>query len=92
MIRDEQRHEVERLLGSSDLTCSQIARQVGVSRTTVWAIGSGRHEVHRRGRREEVDWDQTLAPQPLEPPRRCRGCGGLVYPPCRLCHIRSLPH
>lgn len=89
MILDEQRDEVQRLLRCGELTCGQIARRVGVSRTTVWAIDCGRHEV-RRIRRDD-DFDEPPTPQPQEPPRRCRGCGGLVYPPCRLCRIRALP-
>ena len=40
MIRDDQRLEVERLLGDGELTCGQIASRVGVSRTT--------HLVHRQ--------------------------------------------
>jgi hypothetical protein len=89
MIRDEQRDEVQRLLQSGELTSGQIARRVGVSRTTVWAIDSGRHEVRRVCR--DDDFNEPTTPQPQEPPSRCRGCGGLVYPPCRLCRTRALP-
>jgi hypothetical protein len=78
--------EVRRLLASGTLSQRTIARRTGVSRGTVGLIAAGR-------RRDPVrivqPWDEEPG-QPLEPPRRCPTCGGLVYMPCRLCHIRQL--
>ena len=73
--------EIRRLLAEERLSHRQIARLTGVSRGTIGAISMGRrpnYEQLRRNRRPD-----PLAP--TGPPKRCPGCGGMVYMPCRLC-------
>jgi hypothetical protein len=70
--------EIERLLAVGNLSQRQIARLRGVSRATVAQIASG-------ARRETFS-----DPDALPPPMRCRSCGALVYPPCRLCRLRTV--
>ncbi len=73
------------LLAEGRLSQRKIARFVGVSRGTIGAIAKG----HRpRPRRTEDRWGEPI--RPLGPPRRCNGCGGLVYLPCLLCRMRKL--
>ncbi|MFZ5832477.1 MAG: hypothetical protein ACOY3P_20515 [Planctomycetota bacterium] len=76
--------EIRRLLAEDRLSQRAIARQMGISRGTIAAIASGRRvdRVPRPGSDDEL-----LAPQ--GPPARCPECGGMVYLPCRLCHIRA---
>lgn len=76
--------EIRRLLAEGKYSQRRIARIAGVSRGTVGAIASGK-------RRDYATRARDLEPEgPTGPPRRCPGCGGLVYLPCRLCHVRKL--
>lgn len=76
--------EVARLLADGRCSQRELARQLGLSRNTIRAIARGQRPRERRpGGRY---FDPT---QPLVPPRRCPTCGGLVYPPCRLCRVRQ---
>ena len=81
MICPETVKEVERMLIEGQLSHRQIAAATGVGRTTVGAIAAGKRIVHER---------EELPPEPEGPPRRCPGCGGLVYLPCQACHVRSV--
>lgn len=86
MIAPSVVHEVERLLAEGKLSQRKIARITGVSRGTVGAIASGkRREYEARAKDPELELEE-----PTGPPQRCSGCGGLVYLPCRLCHVRRL--
>jgi DNA-binding XRE family transcriptional regulator len=77
--------EIRRLLAEGRLSQRQIARQLNVSRGTVGAIATGkRREVQRSAEQGKED---PLAPS--GPPQRCPQCGGMVYLPCRLCHVRN---
>jgi hypothetical protein len=77
--------EILRLLADGQLSQRKISRAVGVSRGTIGAIAKG----HRpRIRTTEDRWGDPK--RPLGPPRRCGGCGGLVYMPCLLCRVRKL--
>jgi len=73
--------EVERLLKESRWSQRKIAREVGVSRSTVNNIARG-----HRPRCEELPG----VLDPTGPLVRCPGCGGRVFLPCMLCHIREL--
>jgi len=84
MIAPQMIDEVRRLLAEGRLSQRQIARATNVSRGTVGAIAAGRRPDYRSSRRA-VD-EEPL--QPTGPPRRCPGCGGMVYLPCRLCRAR----
>ena len=75
--------EIWRLLAAGRWSMRRIARELRVSRGTVNAIAHGR----RRERRARPDDDDPLV-EPRGPLKRCPGCGGLVYAPCRLCRIR----
>jgi hypothetical protein len=57
----------------------------GVSRGTVAAIARG-----ERPDRDESPGDNEPLDEPLGPPERCPGCGGMVHAPCRLCRTRKL--
>jgi DNA-binding XRE family transcriptional regulator len=86
MIAPSVVHEIKRLLAEGKYSQRRIARITGVSRGTVGAIASGkRPDYETRARDPELELEQ-----PTGPPRRCPGCGGLVYLPCRLCHVRKL--
>ena len=74
--------EIHRLLAEGRLSRRAVARAVGVSRNTVAAIALGRRPDYELLRRPADD------EPPLGPPRRCPGCGGMVYLPCRLCRMR----
>jgi len=77
--------QILRLLADGRMSQRKIARAVGVSRGTIGAIAKG----HRpRVRRVEDRWGRSI--RPLGPPKRCRGCGGLVFMPCLLCRVREL--
>lgn len=85
MLSPELVAEIRRLLAARQLSQRKIARQLGVSRATIGAIANGRRpDYEPRQPRDE----EPLRPE--GPPRRCRGCGGLVYLPCRLCRVRSI--
>lgn len=71
---------VERLLAQGDLSQRQIAQRAGVGRWSVAAIAE--MQLCRAG--------EENALESASHPTRCPGCGGLVFLPCRLCHVRSL--
>ncbi|MGA2031687.1 MAG: hypothetical protein ABSG68_05485 [Thermoguttaceae bacterium] len=78
-------NEVRRLLALK-FSQREIVRLVGVSRGTIAGIASGT--------RPDYSLRQAGEPDPLQPtapPERCPTCGGMVYMPCRLCQVRSLP-
>lgn len=76
--------EIRRLLAEGRLSQRRIAAATGVSRTTVSNIARGRRpDYPQRGCEDELG----LACGPLA---RCPGCGGRVYMPCRLCHVRAV--
>lgn len=72
--------EIQRLLGSTDLSCRKIAKQVEVSRGVVNAIANGTRGVH--GREAERVTEELRA-------ERCGECGEMVYPPCVACRARD---
>jgi hypothetical protein len=71
--------EVRRLLAERKLSKRKIAELTGVGRNSVCAIASGRR----------MDREPRAADEPLGPPQRCPGCGGMVYMPCLLCSARQ---
>jgi hypothetical protein len=83
MLPQAKVEEVHRLLALGNISQRQIARELGISRGTVGAIASGKR-LDFPANIPEADF------QCLLPPMRCRGCGGLVHHPCRLCRIRAL--
>jgi hypothetical protein len=70
---------VQRLLAQGGMSQHRIALLAGVARPTVVAIARGEHG--RAGNPMEGS-DSSRAV-------RCPGCGGLVFLPCRLCHVRA---
>jgi hypothetical protein len=77
--------EIRRLLDEGQLSQRAIAARLGVSRGSVHNVASGRYGRSGRAAAEALD--------PIEPPPerlvRCRGCGGRVFTPCRLCQARA---
>jgi hypothetical protein len=85
MIAMETVAEIERLLGEGNLSQRKIALLTGVSRGSVGLIASGK----RPDREILQEPAEDNADEPVGPPQRCAGCGGLVYMPCRLCRERE---
>jgi hypothetical protein len=74
--------EIQRLLATGH-SRREVARMAGVSRTTVDRIAA-------KERPEFVDPVETELSSPLrKKPKRCATCGGMVYPPCKLCRMRA---
>lgn len=86
MIAPHRVEEVKRLLTGGQLSQRKIARLTGISRATVGAIALGRRPDYP----QRDTGDDDLFSRPSGPPARCTGCGGMVYLPCRLCHVRGL--
>jgi hypothetical protein len=74
--------EVERLLAAGH-SRRQVSRLTGVSRVTVNQIAANRRPNYATPKESQLS---SLRPKK---PRRCATCGGLVYPPCKLCRIRA---
>lgn len=76
--------EVRRLLAEKSHSHRRIAQLTGISRGTVGAIASGKRPDYEARRPLEDQFQD-----PLGPPERCSGCGGMVYMPCVLCRVRE---
>ncbi len=76
--------EIRRLLEEGDLSQRAVAARVGVSRGTVDGIANGRRGLYGRDPACRAPQHEATAI-----PKRCRGCGGLVYEPCLLCRARN---
>ena len=83
MLSPDLIEEVHRLL-SDGHSRRQVSRLTGISRNTINRIADGR----RADRGETVESDYSSIPRTK--PKRCRTCGGLVYPPCKLCRVRAM--
>jgi hypothetical protein len=77
--------EVQRLLVQPGLSHRKIAQITGVSRGSVGAIASGKRPDYAMPRSAGAEDCE----EPTGPPRRCPGCGGMVYMPCVLCRVRE---
>ena len=77
MLLPEKVVEIERLLAAGVLSLRDVALTVGVSRATVRMIASHRRPDYEALRREKA----AALGKPVEPAKRCAGCGGLVYRP-----------
>ena len=77
--------QVRQLLIEEKLSQRQVARQLGVSRSSVQAIAQGRHTRDVRPAAAEQPWSE-----PVGPLQRCPTCGGRVLMPCLLCYVRGL--
>jgi hypothetical protein len=84
MLSDAIVLEIRRLLGEGRLSWRAIGRQLGVSRGVVGNVAKGRRGIHSTPMFQKCERDRQ---DPL--PTRCRGCGGRVYKPCRLCRTRA---
>ena len=77
--------EVRRLLAEDKLSQRKIAQRVGICRGTVLKIAAGKRPDYHLLRPPGDESQQACGP-----PSRCPDCGGMVYPPCRLCRARRL--
>jgi hypothetical protein len=82
MISDSLVAEIRRLLAAGH-TQREVARTVGVARNTVSTIAAS-----QRPDRATVN-ETELSSLPRTQARRCTTCGGMVYPPCKLCKLRA---
>lgn len=85
MIHPERVRFVKQLLREKKHSLRAISRLAGVSRGSVGAIASGRRPEYAppSPTPEDDSW------RPTGPITRCPNCGGRVYAPCRLCHVRD---
>ena len=85
MIAQSKIEEVQRMLAETDFSQRKIAKMTGVSRAVVGSVASGKRPDYEAIRKEKNDLYQ-----PTGPLKRCKGCGGMVYDPCRLCKLRAV--
>ena len=85
-ITEEVFDHVLRLLKQGKMSQRTVARVVGISRATVAKIVGGKF----RPCRPRDDHNEHESWRPTGPIARCPTCGGRVYMPCQLCHIRAL--
>ena len=85
MIASSVLKEIQRLLAEGKWSFREVGRMTGVSHGTVSRVAHGQLPI-------------AIAPEPLDeeepgalsgPLVRCRGCGGRVEMPCRLCSVRE---
>lgn len=86
MIANETINEVKRLLHDTALSNRKIAARMGVSRGFVDGVANGKITERKERKQEEDALEQT------GPKQRCPTCGGMVFMPCRLCHVRLLKY
>jgi hypothetical protein len=77
--------QIRLLLREGTLSQRKIAKRLGVSRGTVNAIAQGKRTDYPGGPDALGDFVPAAGP-----PRRCPSCGGMVFMPCLLCHVRSM--
>lgn len=82
MLRPSQVKKIRKLFADGR-SLREIARKMRLARNTVDDVAHGR----RYGPSPLPDGDPL---QCLGPPVRCAKCGGMVYPPCRLCRVRAI--
>ena len=80
--------EIRRLLERGDLSFREIARRLRVSRGIIAAMAKGQRGNY--GRDADADPQRSSPRLDVGSPVRCSECGGLVYPPCRLCTARAV--
>ena len=86
MIAPSLINEVRRLLAEGRYSQRKIGEMTGVGRGTVNAVARGKRPDYDEPRHTPEDGPE----KPTGPPGRCKGCGGIVYMPCRLCRTRKL--
>ncbi len=85
MIHPARVQLVEQLLNQHKHSLRTIARLSGVSRGSVSLIAAGRRPNYEAPRHAPDDEHWI----PAGPIVRCPKCGGRVFAPCRLCHVRD---
>ncbi len=85
MIAPQTVADIRRLLDGNRYSQREIARLTGACRGSIGAIASGRRPDYESQPEPADDGPE----EPSGPPARCPGCGGKVYMPCVLCHVRS---
>jgi transcriptional regulator with XRE-family HTH domain len=82
MLSPSQVKKVRKLLADG-WSLRKIARKMRLARNTVDAIAHGRRHVPLPS--PDEDGSQCLGL-----PVRCTTCGGMMFPPCRLCRVRAI--
>ncbi|RIK82707.1 MAG: hypothetical protein DCC68_05585 [Planctomycetota bacterium] len=83
MLSEAREKQIRMLLTEGKLSQREVSELTGTSRATVNAIARGRRSVSLQSGN-----DTAACFAPKQRPRRCPGCGGMVYLPCHLCRIR----
>ena len=88
MLSAETIESIERMVTSGRYSVRGIAKLTGVSRFSVAAIARGNAQPVRRPKQEQTEAEGE-SPLSAGIAARCSTCGGLVYMPCRACHLRE---
>lgn len=79
--------EVEQKFATGLWSQRRLSDYLGIARYTVRAIVLGKFAFRVEEEQEESMVDRCGR---RRLPSRCKGCGGLVHKPCRLCAIRAI--
>jgi DNA-binding transcriptional ArsR family regulator len=90
MLSNEVIAQIEEMLAEGRIPYRMIAENLGVSRGTVVNVAMGRRpQVDETAPPKVSHHTETVSVNHSDEPRRCPGCGGLVYGDCVLCVIRN---
>jgi len=88
-ITDQQINDVLQLCGS-ELSPREIAKRVGISRTSVAKICSSDFKPHKSKEAGALDWNsgwpQGIGTGPIS---RCPSCGAKVFGGCAACYMQK---
>jgi hypothetical protein len=76
MLSEDLVDEIQRMLAAGH-SRREVIRITGASRTTVDRIADGQRSTEPSSLYRRIT------------PKRCPDCGGMVYPPCKLCGTRT---
>lgn len=84
---------IRQMLAEDEISQREMARRLGISRTTIYRIANNRH-APQNGKRpgasgEPRDPDERRTPRVIGKGDRCPTCGARVRLPCRACRVRT---
>jgi len=93
MLAPELVEMIRQLLAEDVLSQREMARRLGVSRTTIYRVATNQHAPRggkrRRTQGELFDPDDRHTPRVIGKGDRCPTCGARVRLPCRACRVRT---